>query len=69
MAEQFHECRKADPGAKHLRGIGMPELMRHDPGGEPDGMTPRLCTRRPIPLVKRPSGTHLGSFKRQRLLP
>ena len=39
MAEQFHECRKAHPSAKHLRGIGMPELMRHDPGGESERMT------------------------------
>ena len=39
MAEQFHEGRKAHAGTKHLRGIGMPELMRHDPGGKPERIT------------------------------
>ena len=39
MAEQFHEGRKAHAGTKHLRGIGMPELMRHNPGGEPERIT------------------------------
>ena len=36
MAEQFHEGRKAYAGTKHLRGIGMPALMRHNPGGKPE---------------------------------
>ena len=39
MAEQFHEGGKAHTSPKHLRGIGVPELMRHDPGGESEGMT------------------------------
>jgi len=39
MAEQFHEGRKADTSPKHLRGVGMPELMGDDSGGESQGMT------------------------------
>ena len=39
MAEEFHEGRKAHARTKHLRGIGMPELMRHNPGGEPERIT------------------------------
>jgi len=39
MAEQFHEGRKAHTSPKHHRGVGMPELMRDDSGGEPEGMT------------------------------
>jgi hypothetical protein len=39
MTEQFHEGRKAHPSPKHLRGVGMPELMGDDSSGETEGMT------------------------------
>ena len=39
MAEQFHEGGKAHTSPKQLRGIGMPELMRHNPGGKPERIT------------------------------
>src|SRR5436853_3735588 len=38
MAEQFHQGRKGDAGAKHLGGIGMPQLMRDDARGNAERM-------------------------------
>ena len=36
VSEQFHEDGKADAGAKHLRGIGVPELVWNDGYGQVD---------------------------------
>src|SRR6266566_7231292 len=37
MAKQFHEDRKANAGAKHLRGVSVSELMRNDARGDAHG--------------------------------
>ncbi len=34
VAEQLHQNGEADAGAKHLRGVGMPELVGDDACGE-----------------------------------
>ena len=39
VAEQFHQDGEADAGAKHLCGVGMPELMRDDICGESERVT------------------------------
>ena len=37
VPEQLHERRQAYPGAYHLAGICVPELVRNDAGGDTDG--------------------------------
>ena len=36
VAEQLHQDWEADAGAKHLRGVGVPELMGDDICGKPE---------------------------------
>ena len=38
VAEQLHQNGEADAGAKHLRGVGMPELVGDDACGEAEGV-------------------------------
>jgi hypothetical protein len=37
VPEQLHERGQAYPGAHHLTGICVPELVRNDAGGDADG--------------------------------
>src|SRR3954451_7408938 len=37
VPEQLHERRQAHPGAHHLTGICVPQLVRNDAGGDTDG--------------------------------
>ena len=37
MPEQLHERGQAYPGAHHLTGICVPELVRNDASGDTDG--------------------------------
>jgi hypothetical protein len=37
VPEQLHERRQAYPGAHHLAGICVPELVRNDAGGDTHG--------------------------------
>ncbi len=39
VTEQLHQDGEADAGAKHLCGVGMPELMRDDICGESERVT------------------------------
>lgn len=37
MSEQLHQDREADSGAKHLRSVGVPELVGNDGCGQTEG--------------------------------
>ena len=42
VAKQLHEDREADAGTKHLRGVGVPELVGNDICGQTEGVADQV---------------------------